>query len=501
MEQTNQNIEATEELKYEKDRLDQFSKMDNFDPYPHTFPITITFQDYINKYGSVENASRHKDLVECVAGRVLEKRNSGKKLFFYTVMSNGLTIQYLADISEYEDQSQFLNDNNLIHRGDIIGVRGFVGKSKKNELSIYPLKLTLLSPCYKFLPKQFYGVTDPDIRIKKRHLDMIANQKIIGTFKTRSFIIKEVRNFLDNQQFVEVETPILSTKFGGANAKPFTTFHNALNKDMFMRIAPELYLKRLVIGGLDRVYEIGKQFRNESIDTTHVPEFTSIEFYMAYVDYTDLMLMIENLLSILVQKLHNKYQIMYDGKMIDFTPPFKKIHILDELKKQTNTDFNFDFNSDEFEQFLNDLCDTHSIECNSPKTVPRLLDKLIGHFIEPQCTNPTFLTNHPLVMSPLAKHDRNNNLLSERFELFVNGTELANAYTELNNHITQEKMFKNQQKDKGNGDDEVPLPDEDFIDALRYGLPPTGGAGIGIDRLIMFLTDNTSIRDVIPFPF
>ncbi len=501
--QMNETIEInqSEELCYEKNRIEQFSNMQNFEPYPHKFATTITFQDYINKYSSIENASRHRDKIECIAGRVLEKRNYGKKLFFYTVTSNGLTIQYLADISEYEDKTQFIADNDLMCRGDIVGVMGFVGKSKKDELSIYPLKLTLLTPCYKFLPKQFYGVTDMDIRIKKRHLDMIANQKIITTFKTRCFIIKEIRNFLDNKQFIEVETPVLSSKFGGANAKPFVTYHNSLKKDMFMRIAPELYLKQLVIGGLDRVYEIGKQFRNESIDTTHVPEFTSIEFYMTYVDYKDLMIIIENLLSNLTLKVNNSHLITYNGKEINFAPPFRKIHILDELKKQTNTSFDFtDFTSIEFETFLNDLCKIHNVECGAPKTIPRLLDKLIGHFIEPQCIDPTFLTNHPLVMSPLAKHDRDNNLLSERFELFVDGMELANAYTELNDHNMQEKMFRNQQKDKTNGDEEIPLPDEDFIDALRYGLPPTGGAGMGIDRLIMILTNTTTIRDVIPFP-
>lgn len=495
----------SEEQQYEKTRLLEFVSMPNFNPYPHKFPITITFEDYINKYNSVETGSRHKDKIECIAGRVLEKRNAGKKLFFYTVMSNGNTLQYLADVREYENPDKFLDDNNLMHRGDIVGVRGFVGKSLKGELSIYPLEIVLLSPCFKYLPKQFFGVTDIETRIKKRHLDMIANQKTIQTFKTRSFIIKEIRRYLDDRGFTEVETPILSTKFGGAVAKPFVTYHHDLKKNMFMRIAPELYLKQLVIGGLDRVYEIGKQFRNESLDSSHQCEFESIEFYMAYVDYTDLMGMVEELLSGLVKNITGSYLLKYtvDGsdKMLDFTPPFKRIHILNELKLQTGEEFNFnDFSSNEFEEFLNNLCLKHKVDCSAPRTIARMLDKLIGHFIEPQCTNPTFLTNHPLVMSPLAKCDRNDPRLSERFEMFVNGMELANAYTELNNHTVQEKAFRLQQKDKGQGDEEIPLPDEDFIDALKYGLPPTGGCGIGIDRLIMFLTNHSSIKEVIAFP-
>ena len=491
----------SEELAYEKNRLNEFNKLAHFNPYPHKFGITITFEEYIAKYSNVETSSRHIEFNECVAGRILEKRNSGKKLFFYTVTSNGFTLQYLADIREYENKEKFLEMNNLIHRGDIVGVRGFVGKSLKGELSIYPLELVLLTPCYKYLPKQVFGITDIDTRIKKRHLDMIANPNVIKTFKIRSQVIKEIRNYLDLKGFIEIDTPILNTKFGGAVAKPFITYHNDLKNEMFMRIAPELHLKQLVIGGLDRVYEIGKQFRNENLDSSHQAEFQSIEFYMTYVDYYDLMGMVEELISGLAIKINGSYSLTYADKTLNFAIPFKRIHILDELKKQTNETFDFDnFTTNEFSEFLDDLCIKHQVECGAPRTIARMFDKLIGHFIEPQCANPTFLTNHPLVMSPLAKCDRDDFRLSERFELFVNGMELSNAYTELNNHIIQEMAFRSQQKDKGMGDEEIPLPDDDFIDALKYGLPPTGGCGIGIDRLIMFLTNHQSIREVITFP-
>jgi lysyl-tRNA synthetase class 2 len=494
----------SEELLYEKNRLEEFKQL-NVNAYPHKFTTTISLQDYIKKYHSVENGSRHRELVECVAGRVILKRNSGKKLYFYTIQSNGFQLQYLADSNEYENKEQFLEINKLIHNGDIVGTRGFVGKSLRNELSIYPLELVLLSPCYKYLPKQHFGLVDQETRIKKRYLDMIVNPKMIQTFKTRCQIIKEIRKYLDNRDFIEVETPILSTKVGGAAAKPFVTYHNDLKKEMFLRIAPELYLKQLVIGGMDRVYEIGKQFRNESIDSNHLSSFDSLEFYMAYADYHDLMTMCEEMLSSTVLQVHGKLQINYlptnsnKEVTIDFSFPFKRIDIMQELISKTGQTFPDNLTTDDANKFLDQLCAQNNIECGAPRTTCRLLDKLIGHYIEPQCLNPTFLINHPLIMSPLAKIHRTDPRLSERFELFVCGMELCNAYTELNSHVVQEENFRRQQLDKGNGDEEIPLPDEDFIESLKYGLPPTAGFGCGIDRLVMLLTNNSSIREVITF--
>ena len=494
----------SEELIYEKNRLEEFSKLTNFNPYPYDFQTTISFENYIKKYNHIENGSRHRDLVECIAGRVLDKRNNGKKLFFYSVTTNGFNLQYLTDINEYNDKEKFAEINKLIHRGDIVGVRGFVGKSIRGELSIYPLELVLLTPCYKYIPKQYFGLVDPDTRIKKRYLDMIVNPDVITTFKTRTKIIKSIREYLDNKDFLEVETPIISLKCGGAVAKPFVTYHNDLKKDMHLRIAPELYLKQLVVGGLERVYEIGKQFRNENIDQTHQASFDSLEFYMAYADYNVMIQMCEEMLSSIVKKIHGDYHLTYHvndiDHIIDFSPPFRKIDIMTELTEQTGIVFPTDLTTDEARQFLDDLCHKNNIECGNPRTTCRLLDKLIGHYIEPQCSNPTFLMNHPLIMSPLAKVHRSNPQLSERFELFVAKMELANSYTELNDHIRQEKNFMIQQKDKGNGDEEIPLPDEDFIDALKYGLPPCGGFGLGIERFVMLLTNHSSIRDVVPFP-
>lgn len=497
---TSQQVES-EELLFEKTRLEEFAKESDFNPYPHKFQTTITFEEYIKKYNEVEKGSRHNDIKESIAGRVLEKRLSGKKLAFYTVQSNGFQLQYLADVREFDGtQEEFTKINSRIHRGDIVGVHGFVGKSIKGELSIYPTQIVLLTPCYKYLPKQHFGLTDFDTRMKNRHLDMIANPPVVQTIKTRSKIISYIRRYLDEKDFTEVETPILNTKFGGAAAKPFTTYHNDMKTNMYMRIATELYLKQLVVGGLDRVYEIGKQFRNESIDRSHLPEFTSIEFYMAYIDYHDLMNMVEDLLSSLVKYITGSYKLTFNNQELDFTPPFKRIDIIPELEKCTGKQFSFDdYTSDQFRDFLIDLCKEHKVVCGEPVTIPRLLDKLIGHFLESQCINPTFLINHPMVMSPLAKYHRDNNKLSERFELFASQMELSNAFTELNNHVVQANAFRVQQKDKGLGDDEVPLPDEDYIDALKYGLPPTGGCGIGIDRLVMVLTNHNCIREVVTF--
>lgn len=493
-------MQETEEQQYERSRCEKFLQL-GLNPYPHKFTTTITFSEFIQKYQNLEKGSHHPESPESVAGRVLEKRIASKKLIFYTVTSNGFKLQYVSSKNEYTNQDKFEIDNEIIHRGDIVGINGFAGKTKNGELSVFASELILLAPCYKFLPKQFFGMSDVEVRMKKRYMDMIANPEVIQTIKTRSKIINEIRSYLNNLDFVEVETPVLSSNFGGAVAKPFITYHNDLDQDMYLRIAPELYLKKLVIGGLDRVYEIGKQFRNEFPSPRHQCEFTSVEFYMTYVDYNDLMLMVEDLLSGIVTKIYNTHIISYANKAIDFTPPFKRINIIDELELQTSKLFNHtDFTSDAFKDFLLDIVDEFNIKCEEPKTIPRLLDKLIGHFIEPQCINPTFLTNHPLVMSPLAKHDRNDSRLSERFELFINGIELANAYTELNNHFTQENAFRVQQIDKGNGDEEIPLPDEDYIEAMRYGLPSTGGCGIGIDRLVMFMTDNMNIREVVTFP-
>ncbi|OMO99502.1 Lysine-tRNA ligase, class II [Corchorus capsularis] len=352
-----------------------------------------------------------------------------------------------------------------------------------------------------------YILKDQETRYRQRYLDLMLNLEVRQIFKTRSKIISYIRSFLDNLDFLEVETPMMNMIAGGAAARPFVTHHNELNMKLYMRIAPELYLKELVVGGLDRVYEIGKQFRNEGIDLTHNPEFTTCEFYMAFADYNDLMELTEKMLSGMVKELTGGYKIKYhangldnDPIEIDFTPPFRRLDMVEELEKMANLNIPKDFSSDEANKYLVDACAKFEIKCPPPQTTARLLDKLVGHFLEETCVNPTFIINHPEIMSPLAKWHRSKPGLTERFELFINKHELCNAYTELNDPVVQRQRFAEQLKDRQSGDDEAMALDETFCTALEYGLPPTGGWGLGIDRLAMLLTDSQNIKEVLLFP-
>ncbi|TMS13533.1 Lysine--tRNA ligase [Larimichthys crocea] len=451
------------------------------DPYPHKYHVDLSLTDFIEKYNHLEPGDQLTDVVLNVTGRVHAKRASGAKLIFYDLRGEGAKLQVMANSRNYKSEEEFVAINNKLRRGDIIGVRGNPGKTKKGELSIIPIELTLLSPCLHMLPHLHFGLKDKETRFRQRYLDLILNDYVRQKFITRSKIITYLRSFLDQLGFLEIETPMMNIIPGGAVARPFVTYHNELDMNLYMRIAPELYHKMLVVGGMDRVYEIGRQFRNEGIDLTHNPEFTTCEFYMAYADYHDLMEITEKLLSGMVKHITGGYKVTYhpDGPEgqayeIDFTPPFRRVSMTHDLEKIMGVKF--------------------------PPTGQLRLVLLVGDFLEVTCINPTFICDHPQIMSPLAKWHRSEKGLTERFELFVMKKEVCNAYTELNDPIRQRELFEQQAKAKAEGDDEAMFIDETFCTALEYGLPPTAGWGMGIDRLTMFLTNSNNIKEVLLFP-
>lgn len=502
--------EITDPQEYYKNRCAAVNKLKEdpeYAPYPHKWQISHTLPKVIEEFDSKcsEDGVFLQESVVSLAGRIKSMRSNSKKLVFIDIVADEAKIQIFANMSLYGNNEDFQKTMSIIKRGDIIGVRGPIGRTKKGEFSIAPTKIKLLSPCLRMLPQSRVGLSDLETRYRQRYLDLIVNERTISIFKTRSRVISKLREIFTRMDFIEVETPTLNIIAGGATARPFETFHNELKLKMFMRIAPELYLKRLIVGGIDRVFEIGKNFRNEGIDQTHNPEFTSCELYWAYADYEDLMTMTEEVICEIVMFIKGtlKFDITDDKgnkKTLDFTRPWKRVSMIEELEIELGVAIPEDLQSPATRQFLDDLCVKHKVECKNPRSVKRLLDKLVEHFIENEVVNPTFLTEQPQIMCPLAKYHRTKPGLTERFELFIDGKEFINAYTELNDPFIQLSLFEDQKQQKEGGDLEANDVDDDFVLALEHALPPTGGWGLGIDRLCMLLTDSANIQEVILFP-
>lgn len=486
-----QKVQTEEDInKLEKAKLDKFNEMlaNGKNPFIITkYDVTNHSEEIKNNFDKFENVD------VSIAGRLMLKRVMGKASFANIQDRDGNIQCYIArdQIGEesYADFKKF-------DIGDIVGVKGYVFKTQTGEISIHAKEVVLLSKSLGVLPEKFHGIQDRDLRYRKRYIDLIMNPEVKKTFIMRSNIIKEIRNFLDGRDFIEVETPMLVENAGGASARPFETHFNALNEDRKLRISLELYLKRLIVGGLERVYEIGRVFRNEGTDTKHNPEFTLMELYQAYTDYNGMMELTESMFRQIAKNVVGSLQITYGDNVIDLEPEFAKISMIDAVKKYSGIDFN-EIKTDEEAKKI--ATEKH-VEYLEHHKKGDILNLFFDEFVEKELIQPTFVIDHPIEVSPLTKKKPENPMLTERFELYINGYEMANAYSELNDPIDQKERFIAQEKLKELGDEEANSIDEDFLEALRIGMPPTGGIGFGIDRLCMLMTNSQAIRDVLLFP-
>ena len=489
--QNNNNVNELDEnqlMKVRREKLDKLRE-EGKDPYKITkFNRTHTSKEIKDNYEELEG----KDVT--IAGRIMAKRIMGKASFCHIQDSEGKIQSYVSINDLGEESYKAFKEDDI---GDIIGITGFVFKTKTGEISIHAKELTLLSKSLRPLPEKFHGLKDTDLRYRQRYVDLIVNPEVKDTFVKRTEIIKEMRRILDEKKFTEVETPILNTIPGGAAARPFITHHNTLDIDMYLRIATELYLKRLIIGGFDRVYEIGRIFRNEGMDIKHNPEFTTIELYQSYANLEDMMNLTEELVSKIAEKVLGTTKITYQGSEIDLTPSWRRVTMIDAIKEVTGVDFN------------SITTDEEAMEAAKKAEVPvdpikntrgDIIAAFFDEKVEETLIQPTFVYEYPIENSPLAKKLDSDERMTQRFELFIGGREYANAFSELNDPIDQYERFLAQVKQREAGDDEANMMDTDFINALEYGMPPTGGMGMGVDRLVMLLTDAASIRDVLLFP-
>jgi len=463
-------------------------------PYGGRFEVRHKAKALQEQYHTATSGELEQHKISCtLAGRILSLRHFGKACFSHLQDDTGRIQVYFKQDALGQKQFEVFE---RLDMGDLIGVQGHLFRTKTNELTVLVEKLILLAKSLRPLPEKWHGLTDIEMRYRQRYLDLIANPQIREIFRQRSRIIKAIRIFLNQRGFMEVETPMMQAIPGGANARPFVTHHHALGTDLYLRIAPELYLKRLVVGGFERVYEINRNFRNEGISTIHNPEFTMLEFYMAYADYQDLIPFTEELIAFVAKETLGTLKLTYQDHEIDLTPPWERLNYLDAIIKYNHLDPNWIPDS----QQVRILAQKLKIEIKDQEPVGKLLDQVFATTVEPHLTGPVFIIDYPTDVSPLAKKKPDRPEFTERFELYITGREMANAFSELNDPLDQRKRFEDQTKRRKAGDLEAHQMDEDYLRALEYGMPPAAGEGVGIDRLTMLLTNQASIRDVILFP-
>ncbi|TWI53198.1 lysine--tRNA ligase [Halalkalibacter nanhaiisediminis] len=488
-----QELELNDLLAVRREKLNQLQEQGQ-DPFGARFERSHTASSMNETFAELSKEELDETAHEVtLAGRIMTKRGKGKAGFAHIQDLTGQVQIYVRQDAVGQEQYDLFN---TIDIGDIVGVTGTAFKTKVGELSVKVTNFQLLSKSLRPLPDKFHGLKDIEQRYRQRYVDLIMNPEVRNTFVLRSKILQSMRRYLDSKGYLEVETPTMHSIAGGASARPFITHHNALDMTLYMRIAIELHLKRLIVGGLEKVYEIGRVFRNEGVSTRHNPEFTMIELYEAYADYHDIMELTEQLVAHIAKEVLGSTKVTYGEDEIDLEPKWKRLHMVDAIKEKTGVDFWKVMSDEEARK----LAKEHNVPVKETMTYGHVVNEFFEHFIEEELIQPTFIYGHPVAISPLAKKNAEDERFTDRFELFIVGREHANAFTELNDPIDQRQRFEQQLIEREQGDDEAQMMDEDFVEALEYGMPPTGGLGIGIDRLVMLLTNSPSIRDVLLFP-
>lgn len=485
--------ELNDQLMVRREKMNTMRE-NGLDPFGKRFERTHSSKELFEQYGEMENEDLEgQNISVSIAGRIMTKRGKGKAGFAHIQDLSGQIQVYVRKDVVGEEQYSVFNSADL---GDIVGIDGTLFRTKMGEFSLKVNNFVFLTKALRPLPDKFHGLKDVEQRYRQRYLDLIMSQESKATFIARSRIIQSMRRYLDNHGYLEVETPLMHSIAGGASARPFITHHNTLDMPLFMRIAIELHLKRLIVGGLEKVYEIGRVFRNEGVSTRHNPEFTMIELYEAYADYRDIMSLTENLIAHIAQEVLGTTTVQYGEYEVDLKPEWKRLHMVDAIKEYTGADFWKEMSVEE----ARELAKEHGVEINNNMLYGHIVNEFFEQKIEDKLIQPTFIYGHPVEISPLAKKNDQDPRFTDRFELFIVAREHANAFTELNDPIDQRERFEAQLKEREQGNDEAHMMDEDFVEALEYGLPPTGGLGIGVDRLVMLLTNSPSIRDVLLFP-